>query len=420
MISIKVKFRPVVADGKKGTVYYQIIHERKVAQLATDYKILPSEWNAKRGTLACVGDDSRRRELQRIGERIQADVSRLHRIAQALRGRWMDFSVGDVVAEFRRCVRDYSLANYMNTIIRKLRQRGQVRTAETYGSALASFSAYLGGDIVMDAITADVVEGYEAYLKSRGNTPNTTSYYMRILRAVYNRAVSDGAVDDLRPFAHVYTGVAKTRKRALPLADIRKIRVVDLQPKSAAAWARDMFLMSFYLRGMSFVDMAFLRKTDLRNGQVTYSRRKTGRQLTIGWTKEMQAIVDRYPDNPTGYLLPIITSQGCNERTSYQTKCRMANRELKRVSALAGVDAPLSMYCARHSWASIAKAKGIPLSIISEGMGHDSEQTTQIYLASIETSRIDRVNKLIINALGGVNKRHWLVRCWRPLLGYVR
>ncbi len=402
MISIKVKFRPAAVDGKKGTVYYQIIHERKVAQMATDYRIFPTEWNAKCGALTSDGDDCRRGELQRIGERIHTDVSRLHRIAQSLRGRWIDFTASDVVAEFRRYVRVYSLRAYMGAVITRLRHRGQVRTAETYQSALASFSAYLdGGDIVMDAITADVVEGYEAYLKSRGNTPNTTSYYMRILRAVYNRAVSDGAVDDLRPFAHVYTGVAKTRKRALPLADIRKIRGVDLQPQSPAAWARDMFLMSFYLRGMSFVDMAFLRKSDLRNGQVIYSRRKTGRQLTIGWTEEMQSIVDRYPDNPTGYLLPIITMRGCNERTSYQTKCRMANRELKRVSALAGVDASLSMYCARHSWASIAKAKGIPLSIISEGMGHDSEQTTQIYLASLETSQIDKANRLIINALGG-------------------
>ncbi len=411
MISIKVKFRKADADGKKGNVYYQITHERKVCRLATAYKVFPSEWDGQCNALKCVGDDCRRCELQRISEWIHADVRRLHRIAQSLLGRWIDFTVSDVVSEFKRCVNDYSLTNYMNAIIARLRCRGQIRTAETYGSALASFSAYLdGGDIVMDAITADVVEGYEAFLKSRGNTPNTTSYYMRILRAVYNRAVGDGAVDDLRPFAHVYTGVAKTRKRALPLADIRKICSVELKPQSSSAWARDMFLLSFYLRGMSFIDMAFLRKSDLCNGQVTYSRRKTGRQLTIGWTKEMQSIVDRYPENPTIYLLPIITRQGSDERTLYQARCRMANRELKRVSAKAGVDIPLSMYCARHSWASIAKAKGIPLSIISEGMGHDSESTTQIYLASVETSRIDKANKLIINLLGG-GKINFLYFC---------
>ena len=60
---------------------------------------------------------------------------------------------------------------------------------------------------------------------------------------------------------------------------------------------------------------------------------------------------------------------------------------------------PLTMYVARHSWASAAKAKGIPVSVISEGMGHDSESTTQIYLASLDTSIVDSANSIILNSL---------------------
>lgn len=160
-----------------------------------------------------------------------------------------------------------------------------------------------------------------------------------------------------------------------------------------------MFLMSFYLRGMSFIDMAYLKKTDLKNGSVVYRRRKTGQQLTIAWAPEMQAILDKYPDNPTQYLLPIIKTEGINERCAYRNIGYNINHNLKKIAGMVGINIPLTMYVARHSWASAAKAKGIPLSVISEGMGHDSEATTQIYLASLDTSVVDKANSLILKSL---------------------
>ena len=160
-----------------------------------------------------------------------------------------------------------------------------------------------------------------------------------------------------------------------------------------------MFLMSFYLRGMSFIDMAYLRKTDLRNGYVVYRRRKTGQQLTIEWTKEMQMILDKYPENESCYLLPVIRKTVANERNTYRNVGYNINRNLKKIAAMAGIAVPLTLYVARHSWASAAKAKGIPVSVISEGMGHDSEATTQIYLASLDTSVVDRANSIILKSL---------------------
>lgn len=164
-------------------------------------------------------------------------------------------------------------------------------------------------------------------------------------------------------------------------------------------FARDIFLMSFYLRGMSFVDMAFLRKSDLSDGYVTYRRRKTGQLLTIAWTPEMAQILEKYPPNPTSYLLPIIRRAGKNERNMYHNMSYTINRRLKAIANMADIRMPLTLYVARHSWASAAKAKGIPLSVISQGMGHDSESTTQIYLASLDTAVIDSANALIIASL---------------------
>lgn len=157
--------------------------------------------------------------------------------------------------------------------------------------------------------------------------------------------------------------------------------------------------MSFYLRGMSFIDMAYLKKTDLKNGHIVYRRRKTGQQLIIKWTKEMQMILDKYPENKSDYLLPIIRNIGTNERYSYRNTGYNINRNLKNIAAMVGITIPLTLYVARHSWASAAKSKGIPLSIISEGMGHDSENTTKIYLASLDTSIVDKANALILKSL---------------------
>ena len=287
----------------------------------------------------------------------------------------------------------------MQGVIAQLKQLNRERTSETYTAALRSFMTFRENqDLPLSGITSDLLLLYEAYLKNRGICMNTISFYMRILRAVYNRAVERGLIAQQHPFRHVYTGVDKTIKRAIPIKSIKALKALDLTKQLSLDFARDMFLFSFYTRGMSFVDMAYLRKTDLKNGVLTYRRRKTGQQLTIKWEKCMAELIDKYPENQTEYLLPIIKREG-NERRQYENALHLVNYRLKELTAVLQLPRPLSLYVARHSWASAAKAKNIPLSVISEGMGHDSETTTQIYLASIENSIVDNANKMILGLL---------------------
>lgn len=400
MASIKVKFRPSSSADNEGAIYYQIIHERKVRQLPTEYKVFPGEWDESRSMVTTTQKSERESLILSIRERIRWDVERLTKIDRKLNIEGLGYTAEDVMDEFNRYAAEYSLFSYMESIIARLRQNGNIRTSETYKSALNSFRKFRDGkDIMLDSITSEIMESYEAWHKRRGITPNTISFYTRILRAVYHRAVENEIIDNRNPFRHVYTGIEKTVKRALPLAVIKKIKTLDLSPAPTLDYARDMFLMSFYLRGMSFIDMAFLKKTDLRNGYITYRRRKTGQRLMIEWTKEMQMILEKYPENKSDYLLPIIRNPGTNERYTYRNHSYNINHNLKRVAEKAGIAIPLTLYVARHSWASAAKSKGIPLSVISEGMGHDSEATTQIYLASLETSVVDKANALILKSL---------------------
>ena len=400
MASIKVKFRPSTVANHEGTVYYQIIHERKVRQLLTEYKVFPDEWDENRSMVTTTQQSERKSFILSIRERIRWDIERLTKINRKLDSDGPVYTSDDIIDEFNRYADEYSLFNFMESLIARLKQNGKIRTSETYRSTLNSFKKFREDeDIMLDCITSETMEAYEAWHKNRGVAPNTISFYTRILRAVYNRATEDDIIENRNPCRHVYTGVDKTVKRALPLAVIKKIKALDLSLTPSLDFARDMFLMSFYLRGMSFIDMAFLKKTDLKNGYVTYRRRKTGQQLIIEWTKEMQLTLDKYPENKSEYLLPIIRNAGTNERCTYHNVGYNINHNLKRIAGMVGVTIPLTLYVARHSWASAAKAKGIPLSVISEGMGHDSEATTQIYLASLDTSVVDRANSLILKSL---------------------
>lgn len=290
---------------------------------------------------------------------------------------------------------------YMQEQIERLKKQGKERTAETYQSALSSFMKFRGGtDLYFSLMDADLMERYETVMRSTHHlSRNTTSFYMRILRCVYRKAVSEGFAPPTDPFEGVYTGVDKTSKRAATLKDIKYIKQLDLSGYKSLDFARDIFLFSFYMRGMSFIDLAYLRKKDLSSGYVSYSRRKTGRKLIIRWEKQMQDIVDKYGESDTQYLLPIIEREDGTERRQYRNKMLLVNRKLKKIAAKAGLTAPLTMYVARHSWANIAKAKNISIGVISEAMGHDSETTTQIYLSSIQTNQIDNANRNILKEL---------------------
>lgn len=400
MASIKVKFRPSSVAGNEGTIYYQIIHERMVRQLLSDYHVFPSEWDKSRSMVTTTQFSERKPLILSIREQIRQDIRRLIKIDRELSNSGMPYTADDLIDEFNRYADEYSLFSFMKSIITRLRQNGKVRTSETYTATLNSFRNFRQGkDLMLDCLTSDILESYEAWHQSRGNAPNTVSFYTRILRAVYNRAVENGIIENSNPFKHVYTGIDKTFKRALPLPVIKRIKELDLSPVPSLDYARDMFLMSFYLRGMSFVDMAYLRKSDLKNGYIIYRRRKTGQQLMIKWVKDMQEILNKYPENASDYLMPIIRNPGINERCAYRNAGYNINHSLKTIASLVGVSIPLTLYCARHSWASAAKTKGIPLNVISEGMGHDNETTTKIYLASLDTSVVDRANSRIIKSL---------------------
>jgi len=388
--SIKVKYRPSTVDGKEGCIYYQVIHNRTIRQINTTYKVFVSEWDPQTETIIQSSDIEsleRVRKLNDYRERISWDTRRLRKIVSQFEQTMSAYSADDVVTEFQRMSSQNSLERHLRDTATRLTILGRTRTAETYISALNSFLRFTEGeDVPLDGITPFLMQQYEAWLKSSDASLNTISFYMRKLRAVYNQAVERGLTEQCYPFRHVYTGKDKTAKRAVPMTTIKKVKALDLKDNPSLELARDMFLFSFYTRGMSFVDMANLKTGNVQSGFLVYRRHKTGQQLTIKWEKCMKELVDKYAESSF-------------ERGQYKRIQYRINYNLKQVSELAGITPALTMYVARHSWASIAKAKNIPISTISEGMGHDSESTTRIYLASLDATVVDKANKKILDDL---------------------
>jgi integrase len=279
--------------------------------------------------------------------------------------------------------------------IQELKDKNKINTARKYAAALRRFSAYRNlKDIPLEDLSIKELKSFEDHLLRRGVVLNTVSFYMRILRAVYNKAIIEEIIPPGKPFTSVYTGVARTKKRAIDEKIIRQLQLCHLKPN--LGFARDMFLLSFYTRGMSFVDMANLKKDSIINGVIAYKRKKTGQQILVGLEPCMAEIIKRYAKMTKGsdYLLPLLYQDG--EVIKYEAALRNQNQRLKKISKQLGLSKHLTTYVSRHTWATIARSKGISLPIISEGMGHTSEQTTRIYLSSLDHRVIDRANRKII------------------------
>lgn len=289
----------------------------------------------------------------------------------------------------------------MDNIISDLKKSGKTRTSETYQSTSNSFKRFRNNkDLTFAELNAQMIISYESYLKNSGICLNSSSFYMRTFRAIYNKAVNENLTKQQFPFKKVYTGIDKTIKRSVSLNTIKVIKSIDLSADSSLDFARNMFLFSFYTRGMSFVDMAYLQKKDLKQGILSYHRRKTKQQLFIRWEKCMQDIVNKYNTGNSQYLLPIIDPHcKIDERKQYLRVSHKVNYHLKKLGDNINLPNALTMYVARHSWASIAKGRNIPISVISDSLGHNSELTTQIYLSTIDNNIIDNTNSMIIKLL---------------------
>lgn len=282
---------------------------------------------------------------------------------------------------------------------------GKRKTANNYACALRHFTRFRKEkEIIIDELSVREMEDFQSYLVKEGLKMNTISLYNRELRAAYHYALEEDIIQtDKRPFRKSFTGREKTRKRAVDGSIIKRLAALSLDDETVLGFTRDLFLFSIYMQGMPFVDMAYLRKDQIRNGCIIYQRRKTNRQLKVKIHPQAQAIIDRYrvSDPECPFLLPILYDPKKKKEREYPSALRVYNKRLCRLSALLGLDEPLTSYVSRHTWASLARQCGASDTVISEAMGHSNVGVTTIYLASLDTGTVAMANLRVITSLVG-------------------
>lgn len=401
MAKIRIKLRTSTVPGKSGTVFYQVTHRKKVKQITTRMHLLPEEWDEDNGRVQ-LGALVRTPRLSAIQRSMDNDTECLLRIIRSLELSGEEFEVREIIKRFTASKGTVSVLMYMKEEAVSLVTQGKRSTAKNRSSTLNSLSEYLGGeDIPFSELDELMLSDYEVWLKGKGVKRNTSSFYMRNLRSVYNKAVKQGYARQADLFKGVYTGIDKTSKRAVDEQVVAELKVLNLSGMPWLELARDLFIFSYCTRGMSFVDMAYLQYGDIESDTIRYVRKKTGHLLTIRIEPCVRGIMERYrKDTHANYVLPIIHSDDAKDAyRQYQNRLRYYNKQLKKLSELLGGDVSLTSYVSRHSWASVAHKHNVPLTIISDGMGHASEKTTQIYLASIDEEVINRTNAEIVASL---------------------
>lgn len=320
-----------------------------------------------------------------------------------------------------------NLTEFMLSLVQTLEDEHRFGSAHVYRSTLHTFTAYWnkrkGRKILMavrNVFTVSVLREFEEYLRGKLLKMNTISTYMRMLRAVYHRLLKDGEVDYTAGlFDSVYTGTCADVKRALSPADMAKILSFPLPDLGNVAVgtsvssslvqdnlqeARCWFSLLFLLRGISFADLARLRKCDYKDGVVSYCRQKTGRRLTVTVPKEAESLIRTCSDtNPASpYLLSILDggkAGGIGSREEYDRYLcvlRDFNRRLDHLAYVIGIKCKLSSYTPRHTWATLAYRKKCPIGVISNALGHSSIKVTETYLKPFETEELDKANRMVI------------------------
>lgn len=414
MTTLKTQLNDYTDKDGRRTLIIQIIHERRRGVIFTDYKLLPAEFDPGKG-IAVAPDrtQSARACTARINEHIAVQKRELQRIIDELDKQGKPYAAKDITHTYRRIGDNRYVHTFFNTLIGERTKGGKNGTATSYRSTLIAFSKFAGAkSYTFDQITPGMMEQFEEYLLLHGNVRNTVTFYLSKFRTVYNKAKGRGLITNknVDPFCGVSFKTEKTRKLAVNAATLKLVAEASFGTRSELNETRDLFLFSFYARGMSFADMAYLKTNDIQGGVIRYTRRKTTQIFTVQVTPALQEIIDRYA-HCAPWVLPVMKGSSfawsrievpepdikdsVGQHRRYKLALSRYEAYLEIISRKLDTDKKLTFNVARHSWATLARSRGIPMPVISEGLGHTSEHTTRIYLDELEAVELHKANRIV-------------------------
>ena len=257
-------------------------------------------------------------------------------------------------------------------------------------------------NIKFSEINYSLLDRFSHDLKLQGLKQNSISNYFRSLRAIYNKAIKAKIIDrSLYPFFDIKIKTEKTVKRAILVADIARLSQVIKDDQTPSYKALKYFLLSFYLIGISFTDMAYLSRKNIFDGRVVYRRRKTHKEYSIKLFPMAEAILESFYQEGSKYLIPILSDYVVEDslvaKKLIHQWIKTTNKYIKRLGQEVGIASPLTTYVARHTFATTAKRLGYSNELIAEALGHEyGNKITNIYLDSFDQAVVDDMHKRVI------------------------
>lgn len=401
MVSVKI-----VLDTRRkkndntSPIKLRIVHNRQTFHLYTGHRAQAKDWdeNGKKLKQSCKTVENVTRFNSLFLREKQKAFDVLSRLEED--GKLDTLSFDEIRRHLESKQTEVMTLAFGGEIISELQEAKKFGNARVYDTMLRSIRTFVKDkDFPLKQLTYAWLKKYEAWYLSKGNSANGLSVSLRTLRALYNRAIKQKLLSkEYYPFSDFSIKGESTRKRAISWADLELIKQFD--PKTLRQTrAKDYFFLSFYLMGASFVDLAFLKVKNISGQRIEYKRQKTGRLHSIPLSAPLQKILDKYllGKKKDDFILNVIKSDDPQKQmANVRDELRQFNRRLKEIGELCGIDATLTSYVARHSYATIAKHKGVPTAIISEALGHTSEEVTQVYLDSFDKEVLDKYHTMII------------------------
>ncbi|MCD7936655.1 MAG: site-specific integrase [Tannerellaceae bacterium] len=408
MVSINIHFRPS-RRGKEyeGRLFVRMISCRRSASFTLPYRLFPWEWDPGKSRVVTEhAPEARRAYLLSVVNNLTHELQLLQELRNEM-PREDEQTVHRLLTAFRMRRQDGEISRMVVNLSEDLKAGGKYRTARAYGTVLRRWLRFIQeqGETSRE-ITRSRLRAFEGTLKAEGLSLNTISFYIRNIRAIYNKCLANGwLIEKERDlFRGLFVSVAPSPKRSLSARQMQRIEELGKNPTSLSRQEQEallLFQFSFYGRGISFVDMAYLKTTDVKEGVIYYKRRKTGTPMQVKISPEMKKILDYFRKNNENipYLFPLINPQSNSHYHSYCRALQRQNERLNRIAKKTGMPGKLTTHIARHTWATIAKRENIPIAVISESLGHTSLKTTAIYLDSFESRVINEAARKVVKAV---------------------
>lgn len=385
------------SDGSFNIIF-RITHNRKVYTLNSGFQTTEIHWNDKRNEI-----DKSHPNASLLNIRISQQFFKIQQAILQLDGDFSMEKLRFMIDDNPKKQLNTTFKSFSDKLISQMIEINRTGNAIVYQTAVNRLLSFYGrDDLGFQEIDYSLLDDFAHHLSMNGLKQNSISNYFRSIRAIYNKAIKAKIIERSNyPFAEISIRSEKTAKRAISKDDITKLMRLKLETNSTAERSLKHFLLSFYLRGMSFTDLAYLKQSNIIDGRVVYKRRKTHKDYSIKLFPEAQVLFEQLYVDGSKYLLPILPNDALEDSIATKKIIRQfiktTNKYLKRLSEIAEIGSPVTTYTSRHSFGTIAKRLGYSNELIAESLGHEyGNKITNIYLDTFDTEVIDSMHQCVI------------------------